>query len=153
MGFKIKNAIRTFINVNNFEYYFIDFNKHFFGKHAKQIYENVRFGLQNDTQLAHYYFQSNILELEELSNKKNASFLKEIFKYDTFDWKIVSCRTNYAYSFTNQVYENYAQITMKYNYISDNNKYTKYIVLQRNFLENVSYHSWKIMIPDYNKYI
>lgn len=61
----------------------------------------------------------------------------------------MNCSNLYSGNFLDPLHCNFSQITMEYKVKTNNGVITKYMVFQRPFSENVSYHSWKIFIPDY----
>lgn len=136
-------------HLSQLEFYYLDFKKGKFNNQAAQIYKNVKYAVEtNNKALFRKYFLSNVLDHEE-SGKLN---IKEIFQYETFDWKIMNCTNLYAGNILNPLHHNFSQITMEYKIkINKDHIVTKYMVFQRPFSENVSYHSWKIFIPDYTE--
>jgi hypothetical protein len=113
----LRNKISTFVNVKNFQSYFNDFREKRFPEEAKQIFDEVGYGLKHHNQ---ELFTKNLNEniyfalRDEKSDFKTSSndYLTQYFTRKNFDWKIVHARTNYLDDY--ELAQIYAQITMKY---------------------------------------
>lgn len=153
--YKLANKIITKVNILNCEYVYLDFKKELINKQIEQIYKNVKLGIEtNNDKLINKYFHANLLTIEKNSHIRE--YINSFFKHDTYDWKIVHCRTLYAFGATSPIHEYFSQITMQYKYKSlnkesgENSENVNYMVLQRCFAENISFHSWKIFVLDYS---
>lgn len=147
----MKNKFLTFVDITNYNTYFIDFSHFKINSQLKQIYDNIKEGLtEGNKNQAHGYFHKNILLFEEQCNKNNLSFISKYFKYETDNWTIVQARTLYSYNIMSPLNEVFAQITAKYNEKTPNGNVEKYIVFERRLSENVTFHSWKVFVIDYN---
>ena len=165
---KMKTNILKYIHLKNFEVYFIDFNRNTFCQQVNIIFENIKEGMEkSDSTLIQRYLGENIYLYEEKSQKNlQTSYLKNHFMIKPYNWKIVNATTLYGFGLASPLWEDYAQITLQYNIeVPNKNKsldskdeiisnkrekeLTKYIVLQRNLAENISFHSWKIIVLDY----
>ncbi len=151
--FKIlQNKILTFTNLKNFQSYFFDFRASKFSEQAKQIFDEVGFGLRNQNiELFSRNLNENIyyaLRDERLDYKNvNDDYLIKSFPIKNFDWKIVHARTLYLDDF--DLSQIYSQITMKY---STDEKPENYIVFERSLIHDNSFYNWKIFILDYQNY-
>jgi hypothetical protein len=145
------NAMRTFINLRNFENYFVDFQHVSFQKFAKQIFEEVGYGLKTgNPELFSKNLNENVYYAlrEEKSDFKNSGedFLAKIFCTKTSDWEIVHARTLFLAEITEDFSQNYAQITLKY---KTEQKPNNYIVFERCLAHGNCFYYWKIFIINY----
>jgi len=136
------------MNLCNFQNYFVDFLPMTFSNQAKQIFEEVGYGLkEGNLNLISKILNENVFNDGEL---KENNHLTEIFCQKTSDWKIVHARTLYLTDFLDSLSNNYAQITLSY---MSEDKQVKYIVFEREISNNYLFYHWKIFIPKYHYFI
>jgi len=81
---------------------------------------------------------------------KKVDLLKDFFKCNTSNWKIVHARTLWDNTFPALQEMSYAQITMKYRANEDEDRY---IVFERKLSNNISFLSWKVFLHDHKDLI
>jgi hypothetical protein len=155
----IKGFGNTLINVFervNFETYFLDFHPKKINGQLHQIYKNIQKGF-NDSQhyeLALHYFHFNVKNFELNYNFHNNgdSFYAKHFQYDSYDWKAIHFRTLYNPILKDPIESTFAQLTAKYKIKNqDNEEEVKYMIFQRSLGENLTFHSWRILVVDYQE--
>jgi len=146
--------LKTFINIKNFENFFLDFQSFTFPKYAQQIFKEVGWALKDDNNsILMRSLNENIFYAvrDEKSDKHNKNdYLVQYFNQETSDWKISHARTLYLADIVEDFNRNYAQITMKF---STSNNTENYIVFERNLGKNLSFYSWKIFIINYGYFL
>lgn len=154
MLYKLKTKIGNYKELRNFEVFFVDFQELYFNKQAQTIYEEVAKAVRIDnmstlskTLNENVYFAYRDDKFH-LKNREDG--LTEIFPLNTKDWKIVQAKTSYNGDMISPLSNHYAQITMQFKTEKDE---VKYIVFERNLSQNISFHSWKIFIPNYIYFI
>jgi hypothetical protein len=151
--YKIWYTGYNFCQLRNFENYFLDFQEIFFDKQAKDIFDKVSLSVKeghlgqarkflNDEIISTFSDEDTGNNLEE--NKKEE--LLKLLPTQTSNWEIVHARTLYLDDILEPLSNTYAQITMKY---STPEKKENYVVFERNCMNNLSYHSWKIFVLNY----
>jgi hypothetical protein len=148
------NKARTLVNLKNMENYFVDFQWISFPKYAKQIFDEVGYGLRTgNTELFTKNLNENVYFAlrDEKSDLKNLSddYIVKLFSNKSFDWEIVSARCLYLNDMAEDFSQNFSQITMKY---STEQKKDNYIVFERCMAHNYSLYNWKIFIINYEYY-
>lgn len=151
--YMIYNKARTLANLKNMENYFVDFQMSSFPKYAKQIFDEVGYGLRtSNTDLFTKNLNENIyyaLRDEKDTKITGDDFISRFFSIKTSNWQIVSARCLYLNEFADDFTQNFAQITMKY---STDEKKDNYIVFERCIAHNFSLYNWKIFIINYEYY-
>ncbi len=150
---KYSNKLKNYINMRNFENYFLDFAAYRFPVQAKQIFDELGYALkQGNSGIVHRSLNENVyFAFRDEKNDKivKQDFLYNYFNTETFGWKIVQARTLYLGDITEDLGRNYAQITMTY---STKDLKDNYIVFERNLAKNLSFYSWKIFVINYKKF-
>ena len=147
----LKNKFQTFLNLKNFENYFVDFQMDTFPKYAKQIFDEVGYGLRtNNTDLFTKNLNENVYFAlrEEKADPKNLTedYLVKCFPLNTKNWEIVHSRSLFLQEVADDFSQSYAQITLKY---ETDLKKDNYIVFERCIANNYSFYNWKIFIINY----
>lgn len=151
------NKLKMYLNKFHFKFLFLDYNPDKISKQTKQIYTNIYNSInnKNDTNkdLYLHYCTPSVLKMNAEMN-----ILKQTFSHkETYDWKVVNSVLIFNGNLGTFISpnESYAQLTMEYKVKQQDGvtEETKYILFQRNIVENVSYHSWKVLIPDYETYM
>ncbi len=147
-----KNKILTFMSTKNFENYFLDFNTYNFSTFAKQIFDEVGYGLRTgNLDLFARNLNENVyfaLRDEKLDYKNTTEdFLVKCFPLKTEKWEIVHARTLFLSDL--DFSQAYAQITMKY---STEEKEDNYIIFERTVVNNMCFYHWKIFVLNYQYY-
>lgn len=172
--YNLWNRFVNFIELQNFQNYFLDFDKNEFEKRqAKMIFDEIGslldrkefsnaskhlnehllnvikyFIFVNRSQISFRIYNNNFLK--SYRENKKVDLLKDFFKAHTSDWKIVHARTLWDNSFPALQEISYAQMTLKYR---ANENEDRYIVFERKLSNNISFLSWKVFIPDHKDYI
>lgn len=137
------NKMRTYLNIKNFENYFVDFQPYLFPEQAKQIFDEVGHGIKEGNL---NIISKNLNENLIIDPKGDNKYLNDIFNKKTYGWEIVHARTLYLTEFMEELSNNYAQITLSY-FTEQLEK--NYIVFEREITLNYSMYHWKIFIPKY----
>jgi len=148
------NLIKTYTSLKDFENFFLDFHSSYFPSQAKQIFDEVGYGLKKGVpELFAKNLNDNIYHAlsDEKSDyhKIDNDYVVNLFHTKTYDWKIVQARVLYLNEFTEDLTNNYAQITMQY---STDKKKNNYIVFERPLVNNYSFYYWKIFVVNYEYY-
>ena len=151
---RLFNNLLTNIEKCNYNLYFLDYNKKDFSSQLHQIYNNIKEDYKTNNipkDITLFYLHKNLSEFEaKYISSYGKSYFIDYFKNETFDWKVVKCSTIYGFSILSPLNKTFGQVTVEYKEkLANDNVLTRYMVFQRNLVENLSFHSWKVFIVDY----
>ena len=139
------------MNLKNFENYFVDFQYDTFPKYAKQIFDEVGYGLRtNNLDLFSKNLNENVyfaLRDDKTDSKSfGEDYLVKCFPLNTTNWEIVHARSLFLQEITDDFSQIFAQITFKYDTEAQKDNY---IVFERCLANSYSFYHWKIFVINY----